>query len=905
MLKSARNFLQKRRAEQALDEELRSCVDLLTEEKMQRGVGQAEARRQALIELGGVEQVKEEVRAVRGLPFLEAMIRDVRFGLRNLVRAPGFTVAVILTLGLALGANAAVFALLDRLVLRPLPVKEPAALVIVSAPPIPTRSRLTVMFVTRGGVKGVSYPLYVALRDRLNVFEGMLAEFHVTATVLAGGEPFMAGGVVATDNYFEALGVRPVLGRVFGPGEDRAHGHSPVVVISHGLWQRQFGGDRSILNKTIRLNQLPMTVIGVTPPGFTGTVAGDTSDFFTLLSARDKLIGSRFRYDSPDFNIYKLVARLAPGVAQEQAEHVADGVYRQLLADAVGDGARTEKSRARFASQHLTLSPGGYASNDQSALGRDLKTPLQLLMAMVSLVLIVAAGNVGNLFLARGEARARETAIRFALGSTRWRVLRQSLLESLMLALGAGLFGLLLAHWTSSLAPVLLDVETLPEGVTSAPDHRAGAVTLGLALVAGLVIWAASAVHAVRRGSSCSLIQQVKIAGRRPGFHWRRVLVAAQIALSIVLLCASAVLSRSLIKLMRVDTGFPVENLYSFSLNPGQAGYGSSQSGAFLLSVLDRLSRIPGVASASITSQLPLSAGGSGGFVIADATDAPHEVGADIIAEVGAGYFRSLGMPVVAGREFTSDDGTGSLKVALLNESLARLLFDHSNPLGRRVGFQGGPPDMQVVGIVKDTRSNSRAAVRPSLFRPYNFKEPPNNQAAFVVRVARSGSLSSDAVRTVVRGIDPAVAVTEFTSMTERTSRLLYRDRMLASVSLCFAALAAILCGIGIFGLTSFSVAHRSQEIGLRIALGATRGSIQWLVMREVSWLAAAGCAGGLVAFITFNRVLSSVLFQLTPDDPASLVVGALVLGGTAFAAGFLPAWRAARLDPAFILRQE
>ncbi len=907
MWKSVRNFLRKDEAEQALDEELRSSIELLTEEKLRQGVPPAEARRQALIELGGIEQVKEEVRAVRGLPLLEAILRDIRFSVRNLVRVPGFTIAVIVTLGLALGANCAVFSLLDALVLRPLPVAEPSTLVIVNVPPIPTRIKMTVMVGSSGGVKGVCYPSYIALRDRFSLFSGMLAESHVSATLIGAGEPFQARGVAATENYFEVLGVKAALGRVFTPEDDRAGGDNAVVVISNGLWKRQFGGDPSILNQTIRFNQVPMTVIGVTPPGFTGTVAGDTADFFTLITMRDRLLNLPFRYDSPNFHIYKLVARLAPGVSLEQAQRVADGSYRDLLTQAVGDGSFwTEKSRIHFASQHLTLSPGGYASNDQSALGRDLKTPLTLLMAMVVLVLIVAAGNVANLFLARGEARSREIAIRFALGSTRWQVSRQYLVESLMLVSAAGLLAVLLARWTSSLAPVLMNIEKLPEGVSSAPEYRAALLTIGISLAAGVGIWAASAVQVVRRSSTSSLIEHVRIKGHPGGLHWRRILVAAQVSLSIVLLCASAVLSRSLIALMAVDPGFPVENLYSVTLDPGQAGYEKVQVGAYMARVLERLEQVPGVGEVSITTHLPLSTGGSGSFVVGDeSADSSREVPADIIAEVGPGYFANLRMPVVAGREFSREDGTGAMKVAILNESLARLIFGTTDPIGRRVGFPGTQPDMEVIGIVKDTKSGSRARIKPSLFRPYSFREPDRKDASFVLRVERPGNVTGEAVSAAVMSIDPSVAVGEFTSMTEQASRLLYRDRMLASLALCFAALAALLCGIGIFGLTSFSVARRAQEIGLRIAMGANRASIEWLVIKEVSLLAVLGCAAGLAVFMVSSKVLASALFQLPPNDPVSLVAAATVLAATAFAAGFLPASRAARLDPSCTLRQE
>jgi putative ABC transport system permease protein len=842
--------------------------------------------------------------------FTEALHTDLRRSFRSIIRDPGMSLLIVMTLGLAMGANIAVFALLDKLILRPLPVERPGELVIVSAPPIQMAGpSFSVGGRGPGGkmVMGISYPLYAELRDGVTVFRGMAAHYRVRSSMLAGTEAIQAKGVLTTGNYFELLGVKAFLGRTLIPDDDRVPSGSPVVVLTHGFWQRQFGGDPSMLHRTIRLNQQPMTIVGVTAPGFTGTVAGDVPDFFAPLSmggAFNRTPG--FRYDAPGFHLYTVMARLAPGVDMQQAERIVDQVYQQLLAEAVRQApSLTAKDRSIIGSQHAELSPGGYASSQQSSLSRDLRTPLTLLMAMVGLVLVVAAGNVANLLLARGTARARDTAIRFYLGSTRWRMLRERLMESLLLSSAAAAVGLLLAYWTARLAPVALNVESLPPGVSSAPDYRAGAAAIGLAWITGLGIWGASALRPTRRSTLPALMEDAAIGGHPSAMFWRRGMVISQIALSLVLLCAAVVLSRSLMKLMAVDPGFPTDNLYSFALHPGQAGYENARAGAYLAQVLEAAESLPGVRFASLTTHLPLSGGGSATWVIGEQAQGRDEQGIlTDITLVGPAYFKVLEMPLRTGREFTPEDDAGGTKVAVLNESLARLLFGSSDPIGRRIAFQGQQPDIQVVGVVKDIKARAlRAPISPGLFMPLS-QQPVVGSITIVLRTSGPG-ISHDIMRTAMKRIDPTVPVTEFGSLAGRISQSLYRDRMMATLSIGFASLAALLCALGIFGLTSFSVTRRAKEIGVRLSLGATQPAIYKLMLKEVALITAAGCAIGVGAFMASSRILSSMLFELASSDPPSLILATVVLAGITFLAGFLPARRAAALDPARTLRQD
>jgi predicted permease len=929
MFRRVTSFLRKRSVEKELDDELRASLDALAEEHIRNGASPQDAMRLARIELGGVEQVKEEVRSVRGLPVLDSAIKDFRHAGRNLLRSPGFSISVVVTLGLALGANAAVLGLLDKLILRPLPVKEPGGLVALSAPALPHRipSRAT----RKGGRYSIfrksnnrnpaakfsmSYPLYTELRDRVQGFAGVLAQMTTKATIVAGGTPVAAAGVLVTGNYFDLLGVKPAIGRLLTPGDDGPDGGSPVVVLTHGFWQRQFGSDPSVLNQTIRLNKVPMTVVGVAAHGFAGTAAGESLDFFAPVCmvgsfmrlgperAPPRIDVEPLRFDSPNLHVYDLIARLAPGTDVAQAERAGDLVYQQLLSE-VGyfDPGAIFDTKGPFKGgpdgYHLRLLPAGYASSQQSALSRDLRTPLLLLMAMVGMLLVIATGNVANLFLARGEARSREIAIRFALGASRWRVLRALLVESLLLTLTAGSLGLLVSRWATALVPVILHVEKLPDGVSTVPDSRIGLAVMVLSLVVGFCIWAASLPRAMGRAALLANTAQTTGSARHT-LRWRRALVVAQTALSIVLLCASAVLSRSLIRLMHVDPGFSVEDRYSFWLDPRRAGYTGARSSSLVAQVLERLSEMPGVKGVSMATALPLSAEGGGGFVSSDA-DVDANVGTSYTYQ-SPGHFANLGIAVMSGREFTRDDGSGP-KVAVINEALARKLFGKSDPIGRRIG--DGQPQWPVVGVVRDIKPGARIPSTAALYLPYTAQDRESPRAGFLVRTENDVRLTSEMVRAMVHSIEPGVAIEKFGSLAGQAAQSLYPDRMMASVSLCFAGFAAFLCAIGIFGLTSYGVTKRAQEIGVRIVLGATRTSIQWLVLKEVSLMAAAGCVIGLAAFLLAGGVLSTVIFGLTPSDPASLTIGVAVLGGTAFLAGCLPAYRATIVDPASTLRQE
>ena len=797
------------RVEDEINEEMRFHIEMLAKDRREAGLNDTEALYAANRQFGNPGVLKERSWDEWGWSFLDTLAQDMRHAFRTIVRSPAQTLLIVTTLGMAMAANLAVFSLLDKLVFRPLPVEKPSELVLINAMQPEPRKVIVGGRLNNKMLWSVDYPLYRNLRDQVRVFQGMSAHRTIGATLATGEEPVSVKGFSVTGNYFNLLGIKAQLGRVLTPVDDvESDGDAPVV-LTHGFWQRQFGGDPFVLNRTIRLNSRTMVVVGITPPGFTGTVSGWNADFFVPLNHAEafwKIPG--FKYDAPGYDLYTVMARLAPGVDILQAEKATDKVYQQLMAEALRNSSmRTDEERARWlATHHVSLLNGGYASSASPAVIRDIKTPLKLLMAMVALVIFVAAGNVSNLLLARGTARARATAIRFALGSSRWRILRELLGESLILSASAAVLGYFLASWAGHLVPVLLNISKLPEGVSTDPGLRSDLFAIGLALVIGVGIWGASAIRATKRSFLPALIENAATGGTPRATYWRRSMVVVQITFSLILLCASFVLYRSLMNLMSVNPGFSVDNLYSFFIDYTQSGYKGVRAEELRNQIADRAQAIPGVRMVAMTDMVPFS----GGANIRHVNDRPiprDDKGTrSIIISLGPDYFKTMGVPLIAGREFTDKDKTGTGKIAVVNESLARILFGSVNPIGRRIWVGGENTDREIVGMVKDMKSLSlRNPDGPSLYLPvsqeYTYlplsKEPMDvGPVNFVLRTEGPIVTLND-IRAAVKQVDPSLRVAELMPLSDRVSELLYRDRALALLSLCFAGLASLLCAIG------------------------------------------------------------------------------------------------------------
>ena len=903
--------VRRNKAERDLDDEVRFHLQSLTDEFEAKGLDANAARQAARRAFGGVELTKEVYRDRRGLPLVDGALGDLRHTARSLLRSPGFTAIVVATIALAIGGNAAVFLLLDQVVLRPLPVAQPSELVIVSVPPLPREIVRSISRASRRtdgqAMSQASYPLYLTLRRRVPLFQDILAHCGVRPTLLVGATPMQVSAELVTGNYFHVLGIKAAIGRTLRPDDDHTPVGNAVAVLSYGFWQRQFGGDPSVLSQTIRVNNCQLAIVGVTAPGFSGTAAGGNPDFYVPLTMSNQVAPMR-GYDllSDAASNLSLIARLAPGVSREQAEKYLRGVYETLFDEAAGqitkpfDVARAKALRAKTP---VSLFPGRYASGEQSAGIRELTRTLELLMAMVALVLLIAAGNVTNLLVARGAARARDMAIRLAIGAGRWRLLRERLVESLVLALVAGIAGLFVTVWVVRLLPLVLPFGDRAAGLELTPDRRVVAFTFLVAVATGLYLWLTSALQVTRRSSLPLLYAgATRQAGPAKPLRLRRGLVVVQVALSLGLLCAAALLARSLYNLVTVDPGFKVEGLSTFSVQLPGAGDTAERTTLFLRELLENVRGLPGVQAASITNQLPFT-GGSG-----SSWASTPGVEKRILTEgfhVGPDYFRTTGMPLVAGRDFSGQDVSGAEKAAVVNEALASALFGDGNAIGRFVSFEEGmPADTRIVGIAKDAKAGPRAGARPTIYLPC-FQRPTSAAMNIVARMTGSETLSAGSVRSLLKRVDPSVASSEPRAIADIIAESLLRDRMLATLSAFFAVLAVVLTGIGLFGLTSFGVSRRSHEIGIRLALGATRRSIMWLVVREVAVLTLVGGALGLAAYFAASRAVGAFLFGLSATDPPTVAAAAIVLAAIALSAGFIPAWRAVHLDAALTLRDE
>jgi putative ABC transport system permease protein len=831
---------------------------------------------------------------------------DLLVGLRGLRRMPGTTVLVVLTLGLAIGANAAVFSLIDRVALRPLPVDNPEELVSVSAVPLPTPASGRGAVMMRSGSRGVGmdYPTATALRDGLVDLFSVVAVRRSGTFTLAGDPAIEARGEFVSAEYFTLFGLRTIVGRTFTAAETPQRDGPAVVVLNHGFWMRQFGGNRSISNRTIRLNDVPVSVIGVLGPGYSGTSVGTIPEVFLPLGLGDAMSPAYrrvFSWDAPNFAVYAMVGRLKSGVSRERAEVAARLVYQRLLDTAVaGGGELSDKGRDFRNSYPVRVEPAGTVGSEQSQLTRYLDVPLSLLMAMTVLVLVIAAGNVANLLLARDIVRVRETAICFALGARRWDLLRPRLVECGALGASAGAAGLLLAYWTGSVVPSLLGLGRDLAGVDTHPDARVVAFTGVVSVATGLFVWLTTALFLTRRRA---LDTHPTAGAGRTALGLRRSLVVLQVALSLVLLCSAALLSRSLFNVLSVDPGFDANGLAAFSVNPSRVGNDGDRFAVFERTLLERIRALPGVTHAAATSVLPLVSGGGSTFVHTGEETDDTRILVDAVS-VDTAYFATLGLPLRSGREFDDRDVDGAPEVCIVNEALARALAGRGETVGGMLGYEGRRPTVQIVGVVRDTRQASlKAGPVPTLFRPR--AQARYGTMGVLIRTATPGAVTAATVTALVKDVDAGVAVTRFGNVADFARAALLRERMLAGLSLVFAGLSALLAVMGLFGLASFNVVRRTREIGIRLALGATHAAVQRAVLGEVAALAGVGAVIGLGVFVAGSHALRSQLFDVTPTDPFTLAAATIALAVVSGLAGLLPARRASRVDPAVALRHE
>jgi putative ABC transport system permease protein len=896
------------RLDAELEEELATHLAEAAEEHRRRGLTDAAARAAAMRDFGGLTQTREAYKDVRGFPLIQHIGQDVRYALRILRKTPAFAAAAILTLALGIGANTAIFTVIDALILRSLPVRDPQQLVTVGDP-----SRVHSWSTGTPRTDSFSFPLYREVRDRNVVFSSVLASCRLDNLEAAiDGAAEDTTGRLVTENYFETLGVEPFIGRVFTAADGRSPGADPYVVISYRYWQRRFSADPSVVGRTIHLKNFPFTIIGVAPPEFFGEVVGDRPDIWAPMMMEPQLVPGRDFLESPNTAALLLMGRLKPGVTLAQARANVAAVVRQALTETLSARLSAD-DRAAIRHRNVRLDPpvsGGALG--LSRLRNDFSAPLLLLMAIVALVLLVACVNVANLMLARSAARRREIAVRLALGASGARVVRQLLTEGTILAVAGGALGLLLANWGAAILVRLATRATSTPLVIGA-DTRVLAFTAIVSLAAGLLFGLAPALEYRRADLTSSLKDAGRgTAGSAAAARMRRTLVVGQIAFGVVVIMAAGLLVHSLRNLQSVNLGYRPGELLVARVDLTGAGYGAARAQSMTRELIERLGRIPGVGRVTVSS--------NGLFSGSESADAIRVEGfataerEDLVAhddEIGPDYFSAIGAPIVRGREITTRDFDAAAHVAVVNETFARFYFGNRNPLGYRIAVEDSDhpdaPPYEIVGVVADVRDHHvRGNVERRFYAPITSGGFTGAGALnFEIRTTGRPAALMDPVRRTIRAADPALVIDSIKPADALVGTSLASQTLVAQLSLAFGVLVLVLICIGIYGSISYGVACRTNEIGVRLALGASRGSIVRMVVRDASVMVAAGIVAGIPFGIAGTRIFATLLFGVRAADPATIAATAAAIVATAMVAVLLPARRATSVDPMLALRQD
>jgi predicted permease len=829
------------------------------------------------------------------------LVQELRFTLRTLGKNPGFTFVVVLTLALGIGANTAIFGLIDQLLVRALPVREPERLVVLDGPgPFSGSTHNNSEVLTP-----LSHPMFEALRDRNEVFSGVLARYATSAHVSAGEVTERVRADLVSGTFFETLGVGPALGRVFSAEDDVRPGGHPVVVLSHGFWERRFAGGPEAVGRPVVVNGHPMTVVGVAERGFHGVEVGDSVDVYVPLMMQAQILPT-WRRGINDWRTRWLtpMARLRDGVSVDEARAGANVVYRQLLQeDLQSITSNSESFRERFAAKDLVLLDGG---RGVSGLRHQSRTPLLVLMGMVGLVLLIACANVANLLLARASSRRREIALRVALGASRMKLVRQLLIESVILALAGGALGTIFAIWTGDALLRSLPYENAPRVFAAEPDLRVALFTFLVSLATGLAFGAVPALASTRPDVAPTLKNEAGTLASRSSGRFRRGLVVAQVALSLLLLIGAGLFVRSLSNLGALDPGFEPGGILAFSVDPSLNGYDLGRRMEVVSRIRDEIAAEPGVRSISLAEVGLMTGSNSSSTVKVEGYESKE--GEDMNPDnngVAPEFFSTLGIPLLAGRDFTEGDGLEASRVAVVNEAFSRYFFGEADPLGRRFTFGRDDAEVTIVGLAGNGKSRSlREEPERFIYLPYTQSRDLGG-VTFYVRAALDPEALGPRVREAVERVDAALPVTDLKTMNRQIEESLFVERLVASLSVAFGGLATVLAAVGLYGLLSYTVAARTRELGIRVALGAQRSGVLVMVLREVAVLALFGIGIGLPAGFFIGRLVESELYGLSARDPMAIGLATLVLLLTAALAGYIPAARASRVDPMVALRYE
>lgn len=895
-----RSLFRSEQVDRELDEELGAYLEMAAAEKMKQGMSRMEALRSVRLERGSVEVSKEVVRSGGWETLVETCWRDLCFAVRMLRKSPGFTAVAVLTLGLGIGSNTAIFSLINAVMLRVLPVYEPEALLQLNIenPRRPSAPSI-----------GFTNPLWEQIRDRQNVFSDVFSWSEDRFDLAQGGAVQLVHSMWISGNFFSALRIRPAAGRLIA-GADDYRGCPAETVLSYGFWQDHYGGTSSAIGSTLSLNRQPFQVIGVAAPGFYGMEKGEKFDVAVPICAAAIFDGQESRLDRRSHWWLQVAGRVRPGIRQAQVvarlKALSPAVFMAALPHEWSpDGQRD------FLKRTLTAVPIATGSSRFGLLHR-FERPLEVLMAVVGLVMLIGCANLASLMLARAAGRYKEIAVRRALGASRARLVGQLLTESIVLSSAGALLGLLFARWGAALLVRYISTSSDAFFLDLSLDGRVLGFTGTVAMLTAILFGLLPALQSTRVSLTSAMKGSQSIEIDRPlRFQTRKWIVASQVALSLVLVVAAGLLLRSFAKLARLDLGFDRNSVLLLGTNLKAAKVPADSQIATYEAIETRLRALPGIVSVGRSMITPLEGGAWNQIVKTDWSNAlTDDEALTWLNSVSPGYFETLHAPLLEGRDFTSTDSKTSRKVAIINQTLGRRFFPGLNPIGRTFQLKGvsgqfGPP-IEVVGVVKDAKYQSiREDIHPTAFFPDVQLSPEFAEAEnFELRTAVRPSALVSSIQAAVASVNKEIAL-EFDTLTDQVNHSMIRERLLAMLSSFFGALALLLAMIGLYGTLSYLVSQRQAEFGIRAALGAPPGSILLLVIRDVLAVLCGGMAAGVVISLATVRVLHDLLFGLPPRDAITLAAAASILSIVAFVAGYLPARRAMRVDPMVALRYE
>jgi predicted permease len=900
-LKQFLNWFRRRKLENGLDRELKYHLDRRINDLMRAGLPGREAQRQAAMELGGVTQVREEVRDVWLTRWLRDFASDLRFSARSFRHSPSFTATVVLSLALGVGATTAIYSLVDQVILRALPVRQPERLVLIDW----KGDQVATGF---GTWNLMSYPICRDLQQQTRIFDGVFCRAATTVNLSTGGEHKPTAAEIVSANYFSVLGVGPALGRVLGSDDDRTPGANPVVVLAYAFWKTQLAGAPDVVGRKVLVNQHPMTVIGVADPKFRGIDVGEVPSLWipAAMSAQaipgfDGLLDRRQRW-------MQIFGGLSPGITLKQAQAGLQPWFKAMLEEdthRAGFPRITPERRRRFLASTLELTP---APQGHSSLRRRLSQPLWVLFAATGVLLTLACLNVAGLFLARGSARDREISTRMALGASTGRIARQFLADSVLLALAGGLLGLILAPLAMRTLIAFLPRDTAANALHSTVDLRLLLFAFLVSVAAGVLSGFAPALQAGRR----SLISSLRERGGTAfgGVRLRKALVSVQIAFTLILVVGAALFVRTLTGLMAKGPGFATSSLISFGIDPVRNGYSTSEARQLIRHIHEKIRTSPNTEMSAV-ARFQLLNGGSWNNPMTIQTNQRISTDRDVnLNGISPGFFATLGTRIVAGRDFDERDSRlvadGGQRTAIVNEAFAKRYFQGHSPLGARIAQGSGPdvkPDTEIVGVVADFSYRGLREEWEQAYFP--FSQSDADGGSFYVRIRGTPEAASRSIRKIIHDADPALPITYFRTLEDQVNRSLNTERMLATLSAGFGALALLLSLVGLYGVMSFVVTQRTREIGIRLAIGATRASAIWLVLRDALAMIIAGTAIALPCVWVLGRLVESELFGVRPTDPSAIAVATLLLTSAALVAALIPAHRAATVNPTEALRFE